>query len=417
MGDEPLVESLPSEVDVVVVGAGPAGASAAYLLAKQGLQVVCLEAGKSTRHKPCGDGIGPRSVLALRELGLGEWLEKGSFYKTENMRVVSYSGKWIVSKPRDQFEVLHGYVVPRDKFDARLVEYARSAGARVITQARALPPRNTRSRVRRVQITITGKTYLINTKLVIVADGSAGAFSRAWASGPERAQAVAFRGYLSGLADLDNTATILFSEHLPKGYGWIFPLAPDSANVGVGSLGMTGHGQRLREEYSRFVADTRFPVALASGSPMGSPRGAVMRMDFGHALLTSPGVAFIGDSAGLVSPINGEGISHAIESALTLSQCLAANWSSDNAIDQGLHFYERRMRSRYSSYFKWGSLLGKLLSDKNRMDKLIAVAAHDDYLTDLIVGILANTYHPKTLLQPRAWAPKRLARLLLPSGG
>jgi len=411
-----LVESLPSEADVVIIGAGPAGASAAYLLAKQGLQVVCLEAGKASRHKPCGDGIGPRGVLAMRKLGLGEWLEGGSFYKTENMRVVSYSGKSIVSKPRDQFEVLHGYVVPREQFDSRLAEHAAAAGALIVTEARALSPRDIRDRLGRVQIRVSGETSIIKTKLVIVADGSAGTFSRAWTLGPGSAQAVAFRGYLGDLADLRNTATILFSEHLPKGYGWIFPLAADSANVGVGSLGMTGHGQKLREEYSRFVAGTTFPIELASGRQIGSTRGAVMRMDFGRAPLTSPGVAFLGDSAGLVSPINGEGISHAMESAITLSECLAANWNSEKAIDEGLRLYERRMRSKYSSYFKWGYTLGKLLSDKDRMDKLIAVAARDDYLADLIVGILANTYHPKALLQPRAWAPKRLLKLLLPFG-
>lgn len=412
-----MIESLPDGADIVVVGAGPAGAAAAYLLAKQGLQVVCLEAGKVSRHKPCGDGIGPRGVLAMRELGLGDWLEGSSFYKTENMRVVSYSGKSIISTPGNQFEVMQGYVVPRDKLDSRLVEHARSAGAEVIMQARALPPRNTGTRLKHIRIMMGDSHLTVQAKLVIVADGSAGSFSRAWSTGASRAQAVAFRGYLGGLAALRNTATIIFSEHLPKGYGWIFPMTTDSANVGVGSLGMTGHGQHLREEYCRFVADTTFPVELASGSQIGSTRGAVMRMDFGRAPLTSPGVAFLGDAAGLVSPINGEGISHALESAITLAECMASNLSSEKAIDNGLRLYDRRMRLKYSSYFKWGYLLGKLLSDKDRMDKLIAAAAGDDYLTDLIIGILANTYHPKALLQPRAWAPKRLLKLLLPSGG
>src|SRR3990172_4798151 len=124
--------------DAVVVGAGPAGAGAAFWLAGQGLDVLLLESKRLPRSKACGDGIGPRTVLALREMGLEPWLKAGNRHRIERFRIVSASGAAIASAAEPSlFPVSYGYVIKRDELDFKLTTWATNAGADLLEGCRA----------------------------------------------------------------------------------------------------------------------------------------------------------------------------------------------------------------------------------------------------------------------------------------
>lgn len=384
--------------DAVIVGAGPAGSSVAYFLAKSGLDVWLLESKKLPRSKPCGDGIGPRAVLILHQMGLADWLKEKNFYRLDRMRLISQSGRSIVSETSGHnFPIPYGYVIRREIFDYRLVQQAVAAGANFLPDFRAESCLSENGRSTGVSGNYKGNNAKIKARLVVVADGSTGSFSRQFNSNSVNSAAIAYRGYAHFTSELDRCANIYFSDRLPTGYGWVFPLSNRSANIGVGSLCLKNKGVDLKQAFLDFVTDTVSPLPLREAKIEAPRHGSIMRMNFGRRPLVLPGIAFVGDAAGLVSPISGEGISHAMESSRLLAEVIEGKLRDRKTVDAGLRQYDREMRRKFTSYFRWGRLLGRLLSSHDRLDRLISKAEKDAYLAHLLTGVLSNTIHPREL--------------------
>lgn len=385
--------------DVAVVGAGPAGSSAAYFLAKLGLDVCLLEAKNLPRDKVCGDGIGPRAVLMLQELGLADWLESNCF-RIDRLRVVSHRGTAVVgTAAATDFPVTHGYVVSRTIFDQKLVDQARAAGAQLFTGFTVSGAIQDNSRVDGIRGVYDERPAEVRARLTVAADGSRGALSRTFGAGVFSSQAVGVRVYADGVQGVDGCANIFFLDTLPKGYGWIFPSSPSAANVGVGTLGLSKHSElKIREALAEFVERRDLsPLSMAGARIVGPAAGWVMRMNFGRRPVSRPGLAFVGDAAGLVSPINGEGISHALESSRMLAEVLDGRWKADRDLDAALRGYGRAMNRRFLSYFRWGRFLDRVLSKPERLDRLIRQAQKNQELAQVLLGVLSNTIHPREL--------------------
>ena len=384
--------------DVIVVGAGPAGSSAAFYLSRLGLDVLLLERKKLPRVKPCGDGIGPRTVLILKEMGLYEWLTESNFFRIEQMRLISQSGESIVSDTSGyDFPTPYGYVIKREIFDKRLVDRAVETGATFKDGYKVNSFLFDRGRCFGIVGEVDGEETEVSANLIVLADGSTGSLSRKLVDIKKETQAIAYRGYADFDEKLDNSVNIYFSDALPKGYGWIFPLSHNSANVGIGSLGIKKDKVDLLGAFKDFVDTTKVPISLKSGRFSDERQGSVMRMSFGRIPLQLPGIAIVGDAAGLVSPINGEGISHAIESSALLGRTLEGNTGSFASIDKALGRYSKLMRKEYDSYFRYARLLGLLLSNHKRLNNLIKKAEKDESLAHSLTGVLSNTIHPREL--------------------
>lgn len=393
------------ERDVVIIGGGPAGAGAAYYLAGRGLDALVLEAKTLPRIKPCGDGIGPRAVLALREMGLEDWLKTSGGRRVERLRIIAPSGASITSvADPDIFPIVYGYVIERRLFDKKLLEHAEAQGAEVVEDWRADSLLEERGRFVGVRGTHNGEPAEIRAKLVVVADGSKGKISRLFGANLSRAHAVGLRTYATNIAGIDECANIYFTRKFPKSYAWVFPTGNTSANVGVGILGL-GSGSASKSVHAayRYFVDEQdlTPASLADSDMMGRPVGSVMRMNFGKRPLWKPGLAFIGDAAGLVSPINGEGISHAIESGRILSERLPDPWPDAAGIDRGLHDYDKAMHERFLSFFRWGRLFDQLFGTPGNLDRAVKQAQKHQELRVILAGVIANTAHPRELMRWR----------------
>ena len=383
--------------EAVVVGAGPAGASAAYFLSKLGYKVLLIEAAKLPRPKACGDGIGPRAVAFLERLGLKNWLEENNFYRIEHLRLVSASGAELISTPQtSDYEISYGYVIPRSVIDLKLVKQAIAAGSYYLEGYRATDVLKEGQQISGVLLN-NGQPLVIKSQLTVVADGSSGKVSRLFGAKVGQVQAVGYRGYALNLPDQKRTASIIFTSQFPAGYAWIFPTNATKANIGLGTLGLNKDrsSQGLKTAFN-----LTFKRLLNKEAVIENERlGATMRMNFAQRPAWFQGVAFVGDACGLVSPINGEGISHALESGELLAEAFAAKPKNSYELNKSLATYEKLLQQKFSGYFKLGRLLVKLLAQPKRLDKLILKAQNDAELKFLFIGIMANTVHPRHLLK------------------
>lgn len=308
--------------DVIVVGGGPAGGIAALVLARGGARVALVDKARFPRDKACGDIVGPRGLQLLAELDVpaprgcdvGEIVVVGPTGRRAKLPCgegLTYPG--------------HGRAVTRTVFDSSLHELAVEAGA-VPVHGHAVEPLETEGRIDGYRL--SGGTKL-RADFVIGADG---ATSRvAGAAGMVDATKVlwgfAMRTYLPETVDLP---AIVFWEPAPwrgfPGYGWVFPGAAGGANVGLG-LGTVADrkvGVQVQQALPRFLEHLRELELISGASRAVTARrlGGWLKMGMVGTEPAAGRVLLVGDAAGLVNPLQGEGISQAMCSGRSAADVL-----------------------------------------------------------------------------------------------
>lgn len=323
--------------DLVVIGAGPAGAAAAAYAARSGLATLLVDRKRFPRAKVCGDGLTPRALRALRRLGLdGMWIGTPRirgirFGASETSPTIRYDTTGV--SPYEQ-----GTVIPRIELDDHLRQVAERAGADVAEETSALSLHRDRlGRVRGVVLERAGVTTERETPVLIVADGASGRLGsslRRRGSEPMAEPAFAVRQYVGGVdptpAFFEIHTPIRFRGRTLPGYGWVFRVTATSVNVGVGLLGGfkgTSHGllRRALEDFLATLA-TRDP-RFRNAHPLGEIEGGALPSRIIDPLTLPDGVLLAGDSAGLVNGFTGEGIAYALESGEFAARAAIQAWT------------------------------------------------------------------------------------------
>ncbi len=311
-----------SRFDVIVVGGGPAGSIAALVLARGGARVALVDKAKFPRDKACGDIVGPRGLQVLADLGVPTPIGR----EVGEIVVVGPTGRRALL-PCGQGLTYpgHGTAVTRTVFDSMLHDIAVDAGATAV-QGQAVEPLESEGRIDGFR---TSAGTDLRADFVIGADG---ATSRvAGAAGMVDAKRVlwgfAVRTYLPQVVDLP---AILFWESARwqgfPGYGWVFPGATGGANVGLG-LGTVADrraGAKVQQALPRFLQHLVEAGLLNSVSTsMPSRRlGGWLKMGMVGTIPAAGRVLLVGDAAGLVNPLQGEGISQAMASGRCAAEAL-----------------------------------------------------------------------------------------------
>jgi menaquinone-9 beta-reductase len=314
----PVVE----EAEVAVVGAGPAGGACAALLAERGRDVVLVDQAAFPRAKACGDGLTRSTVAFLSRLGL-EGLSSASHRVEGGRLVVNHSREFVKRFSPQPGRPRYGLCLPRLRLDELIVRAALDRGARLV-QARAMALTDGEDgNVRAVQATQGEATVAIRARYVVAADGATSRLRRLSFDAPPQAGGYAARAYYRSEQPLDP----LFDIYLPlrhggqpvPGYGWVFPIEPDLANVGVAWFGSGPSAEhvRIRELLDGFARDLenrgrrRFGALRRLDRVLGAPlaaRFATERCQAGNVL-------FCGDAANTVDPLTAEGIAQALHGA------------------------------------------------------------------------------------------------------
>lgn len=322
---------MPSEregYDVCVIGAGPAGATAACRLAEAGIDTILLDRANFPRDKVCGDGIGPRALRVLERLGLYPSGEFPGRYRLEGIRIGSPSRRVLEVSVLEHPEVGAGYVIPRERFDGWLLHEAVKKGA-VLWEGTEVRQVEAQKGGLRVSGSRLGRPVAINARFAIAAWGArpgkvAGPYP---SSGPgERFSVVAMRAYFKGLHGAGPFMEIHFDPELVPGYGWVFPTGHRSANIGYGIRQdcLRRKGIPLRQLFEAFL-DTNPTVRLylQNARQVSAPRGATIPFRTLRLPVARGRVLLVGDAAGFADPLTGEGIGTAMESGWMAGDCVA----------------------------------------------------------------------------------------------
>lgn len=376
---------------VLVIGAGPAGASAAYVLARAGVDVILADRVYFPRDKPCGDGLTPYCVAVLQDMGVAEFLvEQGRPYNGVRVHKPDRSIGCISLQPDRSGDIACGYVLPRVHLDSALVDLACKAGAKFLPRFNPLcldqeiDPQNGAASLR-VTAMWQGHTVTVVEKLVIIATGAnRRLLQKLGLAVKSQPTALAMRAYIGSLGNLEARLEIFLDGELLPGYGWIYPVGDECANVGVGVqlLGRElGKGIRLmKDAFRRLLQHER----LAGGVMISQVQGYPIFADYPLVPLSFPGVLVVGEAAGLVDPITGEGISPALVSGhLAALTAMDAIRSGNFHVIQ-LREYDEWIKIKYGGYFSESQSLLRWLASGETLSRLVECAREDARVTAAI---------------------------------
>ncbi len=315
--------------DVLVIGGGPAGSSCAYWLADAGWDVAVVEKKHFPRVKTCGDGLTPRAVRQLADMGLEP--ELAGSHRFRGLRAFGFGQMLELEWPQHPAFPDYGYTITRHDLDGLVAEHAVKAGATLLAGTEVIAPivdeaaaPSSPSLAHLVGATVRegGRERQLHARYVVVADGANSRVGRMLGTSRRRdlPLGMALRGYYSS----DRHDDPFIESHLDirddsgnvvPGYGWIFPMGDGRVNVGVGLLSTDRRWKgvntsRLMDAFVNWAPES---WGLSPETCLGPPTGGKLPMGLSVGPRAGGNVIVAGDAAGVINPFNGEGISYGYE--------------------------------------------------------------------------------------------------------
>jgi geranylgeranyl reductase family protein len=319
------------EAEIIVVGAGPAGATCAALLAEWGHDVLIVDQDRFPRDKPCGDGLTRSAVALLVRLGMQEIVARGQ--PISGVRVVTDHRAHRFQPCPPQSDQSPGAIcIRRTVLDKALLDAAIARGGRFV-QAR-VDGLATRTGVHGVTARVGGESIVLAAPVIVAADGATSRLRRqcGYSRLGEQVSAFAVRAYYSSERPLDPVfdvyVPLAFQGRGLAGYGWVFPVSDQIANVGVACWHGAGvpATKGLRQVLSDFADGLRGSQRARFGQlePISEPHGSPLAIEFAPQRCRVDGVVFVGDAARTTDPLSGEGIAYALNGGETVAQWIHA---------------------------------------------------------------------------------------------
>ncbi len=358
-------------IDVLVVGAGPAGVAAAVDLRRAGRDVVVVDKAEFPRDKCCGDGL---TTLALRELeNLGfDPASVPDFEVVDGAVLRSPSGRTF-KVPLPGGAGIYAAVTPRLQLDAALVDLAVAAGADV-RLGHAVKSAAVDSGTATVGVEGLGDLV---ARHVVAADGMWSPTRKALGLGPAGylGEWHAFRQYVGGVTGVAADELIVwFDEDLLPGYAWSFPLPNGRANVGFGVLrdGTRG-GKDAKQLAAGLLARPHIAAALGPGAtPEGRQLAWPIPARVDRAVLAHGPVLFAGDAAAATDVMTGEGIGQALLTGRLAAKAIVTGGSVDAIAGR----YRADVRRELVADHRMSAMLGRVLRHPRGADAALSIVAH-----------------------------------------
>ena len=395
----------PTLYDVVIVGGGPSGSACAYWLAEAGWSVCLIEKKHFPREKTCGDGLTPRSVFQLAEMGL-EGIVATNGHKYNGLRAFGFGAALEMNWPEHPVFPNYGYTITRFNLDGLVAENAEKSGADVLNGVEALGLLDaTQGRdgelVAAKGVVVkdkdTGATAEIRGRYVVAADGQNSRLGRDLGVTRNRnwPMGMALRGYYTSERHdepwIDSHLDIRDTNgQVVPGYGWIFPLGDGRVNVGVGLLSTGGawKGVNTTKLQEYFVAQTAEAWGLSEETCLGAPTGGRLPMGLSIGPRVGANTLTIGDATGMVNPFNGEGIAYGYESGRLAAAVLGEALLAEDPT--ALALYDERLDAAYGDYYKVARGFVRLISEPKILQACVGLGLRIPPLMRELLAIMAN---------------------------
>ncbi|MGI8425623.1 MAG: geranylgeranyl reductase family protein [Actinomycetota bacterium] len=398
-----------SEYDAIVIGAGPGGSSAAYFLANAGKKVLVLDKKDFPRAKVCGDGLTPRSLRVMEEMGLTPLMD--TYQKIRGLRIVGAGRMLELDFPKLSNFRDYGLVRPRKNLDFEVMQQAKDAGAEFRMKTEAFEPifEGTKmTGVRWIQKkaakgggVVKSDEGVVSAPFTIIADGASSSFGRKLGIQKDKSYplGLAIRTYYkSDRANDDYFESWLELKKdgdLLPGYGWVFPVGDGTVNVGVGLLTTFGRWRgvnlnHLQRGFVDMLTKTYGITHEDQTEPYKSgrlPLGGSVHKPYGDGYL------LIGDAAGIVNPFNGEGIAYALETGKLAAGMVAQATSEGNRTE--LPEYRAALHEAYAAYYRVGRIFTQCIARPQVFRAMCQVGLRSKTMMSFVLQVLANLYETK----------------------
>jgi geranylgeranyl reductase family protein len=380
---------------VLVIGGGPAGSAAAYWMARDGLDVTLVEKKEYPRDKTCGDGLTPRAILQLQNMGFD--FDVPEFHRITGLR--SYAGDDLMIEmpwPDHSRFPNWGGVIRRRDLDQRVARLAEKEGVRIREKTTATPVVES-GQLTAVTLANGGESETVTPDVTIIADGSMNRFGRELGTSRRRDYplGMAARGYYSSPRSedpfLESQLDLRDSSGATiPGYGWVFPLGDGTVNVGVGLLSTFKKWKDVNTTHmmNDYVAAAPEYWGLSEESKLSKPMGGKLTMSYSKSPLIGHNWLTVGDAAGAINPWNGEGISYAYETGRFAADYVA---EALGAGDLGLlRRYPQRLEDEYGLYYKMARIFVRLIGYPSVMRTLAHTGLRNRSLMEWTLKVMAN---------------------------
>ncbi len=390
--------------DIIIIGAGPAGSSAALYAQKLGLKTILLDKSIFPRDKICGDALSGKSVRYMRELDILNEVPKlnGSLIKRITFGSPSHK-QFDIDLSGSKDKIKEGFVIPREIFDNFLFNKAKN-----IT--------DTKEGFKVTDIIYEDKKIIgvegisdkekqrIYAPIILGCDGPNSIISRklGFHEEDESNMAIAIRCYYKGVKGLTDQIELHFVDEVLPGYFWMFPAGDDIANIGIGlSKKEAKKDKRKLTQILKDVIESdyfkdRFSESEKLENPKGwsLPLGRIVRPSYGD------GFMLLGDAAGLVDPFTGEGIGNAMASAKYAIKIASIAKKENNYSKNMFSKYHKLLWDDIGSELRTSSKLQNLANYRFLLNLVINKASKSKEIQNIISGMLINEVPKEKLSNP-----------------
>ena len=375
-----------NDFDIIVIGGGPAGAATAIQAARGGASVAIFEKAPIGRDKVCGDGLTPRAIGALQALNI----DLEGIHKITGLRMIAGKTRRELKWPSGGSFPPFGAVWTRKELDSHLLETASQSGAKIFYETEALP-----EYVDNKVIGVTNGSEKWTADLVVAASGAPGKVARML--GAERKTdepyGLAIRTYVESPRHADEyleaSLAMRDANGTPiPGYGWMFPTGNGTVNLGVGALSTMKGFRKLNlntlcDIYRDSIADE-----WEVGPYLEKPRA--WRLPMTSQKRHGNGWVAVGDAAGLINPMNGEGIYYSLESGMLISDLYLKD--PQTAPDR----YDRIIGERFDGFLRTGRRFSFLIGHPLILRSGLKVAVSNEFMANMTLQVMGNLVDSST---------------------